>query len=145
MEDNRFALMGWFLPCINMNQPRVYTCPLPPEPPSHRTPHPTPLGCHRAPGSDSLRHAANPRWLPGVHMVMHLFQRCCLSPSNPLLPSLCPHVSSPCPSLHCCPACRFISTIWSVQVSERRVAGRTMLGHPRETQGWLTLIHLAKP
>ena len=35
-----------FLPYNNMNQPKVYTYPLPPEPPS---PHPTPLGHHRAP------------------------------------------------------------------------------------------------
>ena len=32
------------LPCINMNWPQVYMCPLPPQPP----PHPITPGCHRA-------------------------------------------------------------------------------------------------
>ena len=32
-----------------MNQPWVYICLLPLKPPSHLPPHPTPLGCHRAP------------------------------------------------------------------------------------------------
>ena len=36
------------LPYNKVSQPRVYTCPLPPEPPAHPPPHPTPLGCHRA-------------------------------------------------------------------------------------------------
>ena len=26
-------MLRWFLPYNNMNQPKVYTCPLPPEPP----------------------------------------------------------------------------------------------------------------
>ena len=34
---------------INMNQPQVYVCALPPEPPSHVPPLPTPLGCYKAP------------------------------------------------------------------------------------------------
>ena len=33
MEDNCFITLCWFLPYIIMNQPQVYTCPLPPEPP----------------------------------------------------------------------------------------------------------------
>ena len=36
-----------FLSNLNMNQP--YICPLPLETPSHLSPHPTPLGWHRAP------------------------------------------------------------------------------------------------
>ena len=40
-------ILCWFLSYISMNQPQVYTCPLPPEPPSRLPPHPTPLGCRR--------------------------------------------------------------------------------------------------
>ena len=51
LEDNYFIILCWFLLHINMNLPQVlYICPLPLEPPSHIAPHPTPLGCHRAPG-----------------------------------------------------------------------------------------------
>ena len=44
LEDNWFTTLCWPLPYINMNQPQVHTCLLPPEPPSHLLPHPTPLG-----------------------------------------------------------------------------------------------------
>ena len=40
LEDNCFTVLYWSLPYINMNQPKVYICPLPLEPPSHSTPHP---------------------------------------------------------------------------------------------------------
>ena len=46
LEDNCFTILYWFLPYINMNQPQVYICPLPPEPPSHLPAHSIPLGCH---------------------------------------------------------------------------------------------------
>jgi len=49
MEDNCFTMLCWFLSYINMDQPQVYMCALPLEPPSHLPPHSTPLGCHRAP------------------------------------------------------------------------------------------------
>ena len=49
LKDNCFTVLCWFLPYINKNQPWVQTCPLPFKPPSHRTPHPISLGCHRAP------------------------------------------------------------------------------------------------
>ena len=49
MKDNCFTTLCWFLPCINMNQPLVYICPLPFETPSHLPPHPASLGGHRAP------------------------------------------------------------------------------------------------
>ena len=29
IEDNCFTILCWFLLCINMNQPKVYICPLP--------------------------------------------------------------------------------------------------------------------
>ena len=47
---NCFTIFCCFLPYINMNQPSVYISPLPLEPRSPLPPHPTPLGCHRAPG-----------------------------------------------------------------------------------------------
>ena len=50
LEDNCFTILCWFLPHINMNQPQVYICRLPLEPPSHLPPHPTPLCCHTALG-----------------------------------------------------------------------------------------------
>ena len=49
LKDDCFTVLCWFLPYINMNQPWVQTCPLPLKPPSHLTPHPISLGCHRAP------------------------------------------------------------------------------------------------
>ena len=49
LKNNCFTEFCWFLPYINMNQPQAYTCPLPPEPPSHLPRHPTLLGSHRAP------------------------------------------------------------------------------------------------
>ena len=33
---NCFTILCWFLPCINMNQPQVYVCPLPLETPSNQ-------------------------------------------------------------------------------------------------------------
>ena len=41
----------------------IYIYPLPLEPDSHLPPHPTPLGCHRAPDLSSLHHTANFHWL----------------------------------------------------------------------------------
>ena len=42
---------------------------------------------------------------------MYIFQYCCLL-SHPLLPTLGPQICSLCLCLHCCPANRFISTIF---------------------------------
>jgi len=39
VEDNCFTILCWPLQYINMNQPQVYKCPLPPEPLSHLPPH----------------------------------------------------------------------------------------------------------
>ena len=39
--------MCWFLPCINMNQPWVHTCPFPLGPSSRFPQHPILLGCRR--------------------------------------------------------------------------------------------------
>ena len=70
MEDNCFTMLCWFLPCINMNQPQVYICPLPLEPLSSSHP----LQCHRALNLSSLRHTANPHWLSILHMVIFMSQ-----------------------------------------------------------------------
>ena len=48
-KGNCFTTRCWFLPYINMSQPQVQMCPLPAESPSPLPPHPTPLGCYRAP------------------------------------------------------------------------------------------------
>ena len=48
MKDNCFTEFCCFLSNLNMNQPQVYTYPLPVEPPSHLCPIPT-LDWHRAP------------------------------------------------------------------------------------------------
>ena len=50
--------MWWFLPCIDMNQPRVYMCPHP-EPPSHLPPHPIPQGHPCTPSPSALSHVSN--------------------------------------------------------------------------------------
>ena len=49
-EDNCFPILCCFLPYMDMNQSQLYICSLPCERPSHRPPHPAPLGCHRASG-----------------------------------------------------------------------------------------------
>ena len=68
-----------------MSQPSVYMCPLPPEPPSHLPPHPTPLGGHRALSLSSLRHTAHSHWLSVLHIVICMFQL--LSQVTPPSPS----------------------------------------------------------
>ena len=49
LEDNYFTMLCWFLPCNNVNQPKVYTCCLFLNLPLTAT-QPHPLGYHRAPG-----------------------------------------------------------------------------------------------
>ena len=53
-------------------------------PPFHLSPHPTCLGCNRAPALGSLHHTANSHWLSILHVEMYMFQ--CHSPksSHPL-------------------------------------------------------------
>ena len=92
--------------------PEAYTCPLPPEPPSHCPSHPTTLGCHRALGLSSLRHAGNCHWLPILHMGLCMFQCYSLNTSHPLLSPQSPQVCSLRLCLHCCLVNRFISVIF---------------------------------
>ena len=79
-------MLCWFLPHIPMNQPQVYRCPLPLEPPSHLPAHPTPLGCHRAPSLGSLSRTANSHWLTIFHIEMCMFPCYSVSSLHPLLP-----------------------------------------------------------
>ena len=74
--------MWWFLPCIDMNQPRVYMCPHP-EPPSHVPPHPIPLGCPSALALSAPFHAWNLDWSSISHMVIYMFQCYSLKSSHP--------------------------------------------------------------
>ena len=66
LEDDCFTILCWLLPYNYMNQPLVYTCPLPTEPPSHLPFHPNPLGCHRAPGLSSLHQTMLARSILGA-------------------------------------------------------------------------------
>ena len=65
-----------------------------PEPPSHLSPHPIPLGCPRAPALRALLHALNLHWASILHMVMYMFQCYSLKSSHPLLLPLSPKVCS---------------------------------------------------
>ena len=90
----------------------AYICPLPLEPPSHLPPHPTPLGYHRALDLSSLHDRLNFNWLSNftygnVYVSMLLSQFVPPFPSPP-----CPQVCSLCLWLHCCPASRFMGTIF---------------------------------
>ena len=83
-------MLCWFLPYTEWFLPyyesaMVYMCPLPLKPPSHLPPHPSPLGCHRAPSLSSLSHKSNTHWLPISHMVVHMFQCHSLNVSYPLM------------------------------------------------------------
>ena len=112
MEANYFIIMWWFLPCIDMNQPRVYMCPHP-EPPSHVPPHPIPLGCPSALALSAPFHAWNLDWSSISHMVIYMFQCYPLKSSHPCLLPQSPKVCS----LYLCLFCHLayrIESIWIV-------------------------------
>ena len=90
-----------------MNQPWMYLCPLPPQPPSNPL-----LRWSQSGGFELPESAANPHWLPTSHMAVQVCQCYGLKLAYPLLPSRAPHVSSPSLYLHCCSANRFISAIF---------------------------------
>ena len=85
MEDNCFTALCWCLPYFSLNQPQAHLCPLPLEPPSHLSPHPTPLACLRALGLSWLNHTENSHWLSVLHMVICMFSCYPLNLSHPLL------------------------------------------------------------
>ena len=103
LEDNCFTILYWVLPNISMNQPRVYICSLPLEPPSSLPPHPTPVGCHRVRVWAPWVMTANSHQLPISHMVTYMFPCYSVSSSRPPHPLLCPQVCSLCLCLHCRP------------------------------------------
>ena len=57
-------------------------------------------------------HTANSHMLSILHTVVCMFPHYSLSSSHPLLPLLWPQVHSLCLHLHCCPADRFLNTIF---------------------------------
>ena len=74
MEANYFTILWWFLPYINMNQPRVHMCPAVLNPPPASLPTVSiPLGCPRAPALSARLHASNLHWPSIVHMVIYMF------------------------------------------------------------------------
>ena len=102
MGDNCLAMLCWFLPHINVNQPQAYACPATLDPPSHLPPHPTPLGCHKALCWSRLCPTANSHWLSVLHTGMSPSQW--YSQFTPPSPSpLCAQVCALClsPGLLC--------------------------------------------
>ena len=83
LEDDCLAVLCWFLPYFDMNQPQVYTRRLLPEPCSHL--FPIPLGSHRALGWAPC-HRANSHLLSSWYTVMCMFPCSSLNLSHPLLP-----------------------------------------------------------
>ena len=100
MEANYFTTLWWFLPYIDMNQPRVYMCP-PSQIPSHFPAHPIPQDNPSAPALSALSHASNLDWQSISHMVIYMFQCFSLKSSHPCLLPQRPKVCS----LHLCLFC----------------------------------------
>ena len=114
MKDNCFTILHWFLPCINMNQPYkgmhiyMYTY--------------IGIGIHMYIAIHMFLLAerwfelpestVNFHWLSVLHIVRCMFPGYSFQSSHPLLPTLCPQVCSLCLHLHCCPANRFMNTIF---------------------------------
>jgi len=100
LEDNCFTILCLFLPYINMKQPKVYICPLPPEPHSHLPPHSTLLSCHRALGWASFVTQQIPTChhftYGNVYVSMLFSQFVPTSPSPTVFISL---------HIHCCCCC----------------------------------------
>ena len=74
LEDNCFTMLYWFLPNNNVNQPGVYICPLPSEPPfNDPLSYPTPLCCQ---STRSELHASYSNFPLAMcfNMVMYMFQ-----------------------------------------------------------------------
>ena len=90
---------------IHMSPPS-WTLLLPSPIPSH------PSRLSQSTGLSSLCHIENSHSLSILHMVMSMFPCYSLNLSHSLLPPLCPQVCSLYLRLHCCPANRFISTIF---------------------------------
>ena len=73
LEDNYFTILWWFLPYVDMNQPRVYMCPPILNPlPAPSPPHPS--GLSQSTSLSDLLCASNLHWSSVLHMVIYMFQ-----------------------------------------------------------------------
>ena len=131
MEDSCLTMLCWFLPYMNMNQPQVHICLLPPEPSSHLPHHPTPVDFHRVPG-----------WVPcdiqqiPTSYLFYIYMCVCMSMHLQSCPTLCDPVdcSPPGSSVHGILQARILE--W-VAISFSRGSYR-----PRDwTRGLLCLLH----
>ena len=104
-----FTILSWFLPCINVNWPSVYICPLPLEHPPH-LPLLLPCRLSQSTSLSFLHHTANSHWLSLFHLVTYLFQYYSqFVPPSPI--PLRPQVCSLCLHLH--PALQIHSSVLS--------------------------------
>ena len=106
-----FTILYWFCHASTWIRHRCTRVPHP-EPPSHLSPHPIPLGHPSAPALSILNHASNLDWWFVSHMILYMFQ--CHSPKSSH-PCPLPQSSKDC-SIHlclfCCLAYRVIITIF---------------------------------
>ena len=119
MKDNYFIILWWFLHTSTLISHRYSCVSLLLNPPSHTSPHLTPLGCPRTPALGALLHALNLHWSSVLHMVMYMFQCYFLISSYPCLLPQNPKVCF----LHlcclCCSACKIIGTIFLNSIYSR--------------------------
>ena len=94
-----------------MNQPQVYICPLPLEPPSHLPPLKV-VTEHWA--ELPVSQGKFPLAIYFTYGKMYTFPHSFLSSTHPLFSPLCPQVCTLGLRLHCCPENRFISTIFLI-------------------------------
>ena len=108
LKTNYFTIWWWFLPYIDMNQPRVYMCP-----PSQSSLSPPslsyPSGLSQCTGFIALFHASNLDWSSISHGHIHVSMYSLKSSHHRLLPQS-PKVCSLC--LFCCLAYRVVVTIF---------------------------------
>ena len=111
LEDNCFSVLSWILAYSNMKQPQVNMCPLLLEPPSHLSPHPTALGCHRAPdwARCIIQHVLAGYLFTYGNVYVSVL---CSQFIPPSLSPLCPQLSSLYLHLSCYPSDEFSSTIF---------------------------------
>ena len=114
MEDNCFTMLCCCVSAIQQREsarsihiPPLSWAFLPPHPT-----HPTHLSCHRGLCWTSCVVQQLPITYLFLHMVMYMFQCYPLNSSHTLLSPLCPQICSLCLCFHCCPANKFISTIF---------------------------------
>ena len=109
LGHNCFTVLCQFLPYSTVHQPYAHECPLPPEPPSYPTSHPS-----RSSQRTELSCLCGASFPPApfypwrVHVSMLLSQSV---PPSPPPPPPCTQVRSLCQRLHSCPADRLRSTI----------------------------------